>query len=225
MFFSSVFSSLLSRFSIASASLLTAGTVHAAPITYLFSGTTDGTLQDFSSGGAAPVLFFNPTSFQITAIADTANVTQHPLLPSPIVAYAVANQSVIIDVTGLGLFTLTNPGFTQLFGSSQSVFIGQLLAAPYFGGQTFAANGYDLRSSVTTSTFNMTDRNIFYTDRGVLVLANRRSVSDGKFSASVGTVPLPGTVALLVPSLLGISLLRVRKNFHSVSADLALQSS
>jgi hypothetical protein len=224
MFFSSVFSSLLSRFSIASASLLTAGIVHAAPITYLFSGTTDGTLQDFSSGGAAPVQFFNPTGFKITAIADTANVTQHPLLPSPIVAYAVANQSVIIDVTGLGLFTLTNPGFTQLFGSSQSVLIGQLTAT-YFGGQTFAANGYDLRSSVTTSIFNMTDRNVFYTDRGVLVLANRRSVSDGKFSASVGTVPLPGTVALLVPSLLGISLLRVRKNFHSVSADLALQSS
>jgi hypothetical protein len=192
--------------------LLLACVTQASPITYTISGVTDGTLQVPVFGSTSPVLFFNPSAFKITAVADTANVTPHPLLPSSIVAFAVANQKVTIEVSGLGLFNLIDPGYTQLFRSNQVIVIGQLTQSPYIVGQTFAAITYDLSGPLAETALNIPDKSIFYTDRGVLVLKDKFFVSDGKISAAIGAVPVPATIGLLMLPLLMIGAAAHRKS-------------
>jgi hypothetical protein len=201
---------LFRRLHLVCAGLLLAGSAQAAPITYIFSGVTDGVLDGRFAAVSSGLQFFNPSQFKITANADTTSVTAHPLVPPSNVAYAVANQSVTIDVAGLGLFNLIDPGYTQLFTSNQVVLIGQLTQAPYFVGQTFAATSYDLRNSLAESTLNVTDRSVFYTDRGVLVLRDKFDVFDGKFSANFAAVPTPGTLCLLTSAIFVTGLVRRR---------------
>jgi hypothetical protein len=193
----------LSRFAAAATVLASLG-ASATPITFIHSGFGSGTLAGTS---------FTSTAFTITASADTANVQSCSGSCS-----FIDHSSVSIDIAGLGVFdflTATRTFFvdaSDIVGFSRAGVNGLDL---YNGPINAALDGYDLVSSIGpvsgigqllqwTSGFGVVD-----TNGGVLVFAN--GSSDGTFQAiTKGTVPEPGTLALVGTLLLGLAALRRR---------------
>jgi PEP-CTERM motif len=188
---------------------------HAAPITYVQTGTASGTL------GATP---FNDAFVTMTLTGDTNNVVPE-LFGAFNCPFCYVNEgTVTIDIPGVGTATVTDPSGVWVFGQPvdidddpttpelPAVVIGTVDDPPAtdsftgIGGTgSMALLGYDLTtpigpvSSVLLGGVGYPPALFLNTDLGVLRFReNLTSDPDGTFTATVGVaeVPEPATLFL-----------------------------
>lgn len=190
----------IARCTALAATLALAGTVHAAPITYVHTGSGSGTLNGVAFGALAPV------SFTINATADTDNLIS---CGAPCLSNDNLTASITID--SLGTFDFITA--TRFFANGGIV-----------GFSRAGTNGWDLFNGPAVASWDMTSslgpvsgsaQLIQWslvpvnTTGGVLVFDNNLQVAS-TFTATVGSnpVPEPTPLALLGAAVLALSLRR-----------------
>jgi hypothetical protein len=188
---------------------------HAAPITYVQTGTASGMLGATS---------FTDVFVTVTLTGDTDNVVPE-LFESFNCLFCYVNEGIVtIDILGVGTATVTDPTAVWVFGQPvdidddpatpelPGVVIGTLDDPPLthsftgIGGTgSMALLGYDLTTSIGPVSSAILGGvgyppSLFLnTNLGVLTFAeNLTSDSDGTFTATVGVaeVPEPATLFL-----------------------------
>jgi hypothetical protein len=182
--------------------VLLAACSFAAPITITHTGVGSGTI-----GGTT----FTGASFTITDIGDTASRSTFPG------GFFIDDLSASIAINGVGTFSFITG--TRTFVNQVQIQVGFSRAG---------INGIDLYDGPTTAAFGTWDMlssigpisgsavlsqwgaafGTVNTSGGVLVFNN--STSDTVFKATVGSVPEPGTLALLGIGIIVLSLIRPR---------------
>lgn len=177
--------------------LLGAGLLHAAPITYTFSGTGTGTLGTTS---------FTDASFVATLTSDTANVAFVPALS----ALGILGLPADIEIAGVGSLNFTGTAF--IFTGGQVVGFGEDNAGfPSPPGNLIQidnanVSGYNLASNFTTSGAN-----------GILSQFQNAATSGGSLSfSSMSTVTFVSALSTPEPSTFvilgaGLAILAWRK--------------
>jgi hypothetical protein len=188
---------------------------HAAPITYVQTGTASGGL------GLTP---FNDVFVTVTLTGDTDNVVPELFGPFNCPFCFVNVGTVTVDIPGLGTATVTDPTGVWVFGQPvdldddpttpelPGVVIGTLDDPPLthsftgIGGTgNMALLGYDLTTSIGPVSSALLGGvgyppSLFLnTDLGALsFIENLSTDSDGTFTATVGVaeVPEPATLFL-----------------------------
>lgn len=164
------------------AALTIASAANAAPITYTFSGTFEGTLngQGFNT-------FATFTGTGDTGSLSTQGLTRYVNLDS---LFAL-NNGTTYNVTTTSQFYLNGANYAGLFFGCCGNGGGG------FSGTGPGLVGYDAVSSLATTALTQTFTGpvTFTTDQGTVQLTN---FTGGSFSASLAAVPEPGTWALLI---------------------------
>jgi hypothetical protein len=196
-FFGTFLGSLLSRGAVMIAGLSLASTALAAPITYVLSGTANGSLYSTPVTATSLVQPFTSAAVTVTAISDTSSVQTLPSLPTDSVLRAF-NQSLTINVSGLGAFNLLLPTFSTTefvgVGSLRDILIRMPNNSLF--GASIAPSSYNLQGSLAPLSAAMFNSlTVVGTDRGNLHLT---FLSEGSFSATMSAVPLPSTVSMML---------------------------
>jgi hypothetical protein len=191
--------------------LLLAGVVQATPITYIFSGTATGSLYDTPVTASSLVQPFTAAVVTITAVSDTSSVQTMPSLPTDTV-FRAFNQSLTINVAGFGTFIVLLPT------TSTTEFIGVgglrniVMQTP--GNSLFSASiapvSYNLQGQLAPVGASMSNAlTVVGTNRGNLHLTFAPA---GTFSATMGAVPVPATLSLLLLPL--VAMMTVARKKH-----------
>ena len=178
-----------------------ANPVFSAPITYSYAGTGTGIL-----GTQA----FNNAAFIITAQADTANITSWIYAGG---APQNTHLSTTIAITGLGLFDVTTPSHTWLAqnccGGIGANMIRNWITLDV---PAFIAIGYGLDTALGPIVDNSPDHVNYFvgvnTSGGILNFNSANSVT---FTASLASVPEPGTLSVVGIGIVGLFLFRTRR--------------
>jgi hypothetical protein len=187
---------------------------HAAPITYVQTGTASGTI-----GGSA----FTDVLVVVTLTGDTADVISDPFAPDFPCAFCFANAGLVtVEIPGIGTATVTDPTGIWAFGQpvdldddpttpdSPGVVIGTVDHPPALdsftglgGTLNFALLDYDLTTPIATvggivSGVGYPPGLLVNTTLGNLSFTSNLSANstDGSFTATVGAVPEPATMLL-----------------------------
>jgi hypothetical protein len=191
--------SLLKLAFIVSAAATMVGAASATPIVYTFTGIASGSLYSTPVSATSLVQPINSAIVKVTAVSDTNSVQQMPSAPSDVV-YQAFNQSLTIEVAGFGNFNVLTP-------SSTTEFVG---VGPLRDILIRTPNGVVVGASLLPATYNLrtdlppasaaffSNLTIIATDRGNLHL---QFASAGKFSATTISIPLPGTLGLVLFSM------------------------
>jgi hypothetical protein len=219
------------RFAIAAFVSFLGGNASAAVVTYTATTTAGGLAGANGFGG----------QIKVVSVADTA--TKQACLGPVTDCYVVINTSTSIEISGLGVFNLTNPSYTFVNNGSGLFGFGEVNpSAPGFLNSFLFLNNvfdpiptstalanYDLVSSLGPVTTNGIANNFFapviFTDGGAISFSVPRSAI-AMFQATVAqSVPEPATWALMIAgfSLAGCTLRR-RKNIRLTSGFVVTQS-
>jgi hypothetical protein len=191
--------SLFKYLLIASGAMAAVGAASATPIVYTFTGVASGNLYSTPVTATSLVQPINSAIVKVTAVADTNSVQQMPSAPSDVV-YQAFNQSLTIEVAGFGNFNVLTPSSTTEFigvGPLQDI----LIRTPngVVAGASLLPATYNLRTDLPpASAAFFSNLTIIGTDRGNLHL---QFASAGKFSATTSSIPLPGTLGLVLCSM------------------------
>ena len=181
--------------------LLGAALLHAAPITYTFSGTGTGSLGTTN---------FTDASFVATLTSDTADVAFVPALS----ALGIVGLPADIEIAGVGSLNFT--GTTFIFTGGQVVGFGEDNAGiPSPPGNLIQINnaalsGYNLASDLTASGANdiLSQFQNAATSGGALSFSSMSTVTFQSVVSAVSGVPEPSTIVILGA---GLALLALRK--------------
>ncbi|MEO0439401.1 MAG: PEPxxWA-CTERM sorting domain-containing protein [Pseudomonadota bacterium] len=200
-------------------------TASAAIIQYQVSGTGSGTLGGNAFDGA----------ITITSTGDTGSQQQCIDGGIPIAGcFLVTNNSLELDIAGLGLFSLTGPSFSFVNNNANLFGFSELVGPPPAIVNSFAFvnildnpspfTTWDGVSNLTAFDTDLTLGNFFapsvQTDGGELIFAAPAIPGAAMFSASLvaAPVPEPATWAMMIAgfAMAGASLRR-RKTRIKVS--------
>ena len=182
-----------------------ATTASAAVIQYQVSGTGSGTLGGNAFDGA----------FTITSTGDTGSQQQCIDGGMPIAGcFLVTNNSLELNIAGLGLFNLTGPSISFVNNSANLFGFSELVGPPPGTVNTFAFvnitgdpspfSTWDGVSDLAAFDTNLLLNNIFtpsvQTDGGELVFTAPPLPARARFSASIvaAPVPEPATWAMMI---------------------------
>ncbi len=191
---------------LAGLSAIMAAGLSASVITFEFDGTGSGFLGETG---------FENAAFSLTAVADTANVSEVRTG-----LFSTVNDSVSITIAGLGTYSFVTP--TETFTGPQF----------NLAGISRVSDGSDLAYSVVDASFGNWDLTTSFapiTGTGQLLQWNRADVvtSGGilffntsqpsmTFQASLASTPEPGSVFLLLTGIGGLAVLGVSRRKSSL---------
>ena len=177
---------------------LSAGPIHAVPITYIDSGTGSGSIGDQS---------FTGSLVTVTFVGDTANVTGGPTF------FSNAIGTATVDIAGIGTATFTAPTIqafvNQTFGPAFAGIGDSAQGSILDTGNEAAFSTYDLTTAIGPILgvpFIRPDLS-FATNLG---LFNLQTMGDTTFTAITGAAPAPEPNSVLLLGIIALGTLLIR---------------